>query len=65
MLHSTKTLVFIIGGAYGFSNEVYSMCNFKLSLSKMTYTHQMVRLILKSNYIEHSQLSEERNIIIN
>ena len=47
MLSSTKTLVFIIGGAFGFSNEVYSRCNFKLSLSKMTFSHQMVRLIFK------------------
>lgn len=47
MFYGTKSLVFIIGGAFGFSNEVYSMCNFKLSLSKMTYTHQMVRLIFK------------------
>ena len=47
MLSSTKTMVFIIGGAFGFSNEVYSRCNFKLSLSKMTFSHQMVRLIFK------------------
>ena len=47
MLSSAKTLVFIAGGAFGFSNEVYSRCNFKLSLSKMTFSHQMVRLIFK------------------
>ena len=47
MLSNTKTLVFIIGGVFGFSNEVYSRCNFKLSLSKMTFSHQMVRLIFK------------------
>ena len=47
MLSSTKTLVFVTGGAFGFSNEVYSRCNFKLSLSKMTFSHQMVRLIFK------------------
>ena len=47
MLHSTKSLVFIVGGAYGFSDEVYNRANNKLSLSKMTFSHQMVRLIFK------------------
>jgi 23S rRNA (pseudouridine1915-N3)-methyltransferase len=47
MLHSTKSLVFIIGGAYGFSDKVYNRGNNKLSLSKMTFSHQMVRLIFK------------------
>ena len=42
-----KTLVFVIGGAYGFSNEVYQRANSKLSLSIMTFSHQMVRLIFK------------------
>ena len=40
-----KRLVFIIGGPYGFSPEVYARANEKLSLSKMTFSHQMVRLI--------------------
>ena len=39
-----KQLVFIIGGPFGFSEEVYSRANAKLSLSKMTFSHQMVRL---------------------
>jgi 23S rRNA (pseudouridine1915-N3)-methyltransferase len=39
-----KTLLFIIGGPYGFSEAVYSRANGKLSLSKMTFSHQMVRL---------------------
>ena len=39
-----KRLVFVIGGAYGFSNDVYQKANEKLSLSKMTFSHQMVRL---------------------
>ena len=47
MLHSTKTLVFIVGGAFGFSDEVYARANSKLSLSKMTFSHQMVRMIFK------------------
>jgi 23S rRNA (pseudouridine1915-N3)-methyltransferase len=40
-----KRLVFIIGGPYGFSGSVYSRANGKVSLSKMTFSHQMVRLI--------------------
>jgi len=39
-----KTLVFIIGGPYGFSDEIYNRANGKLSLSSMTFSHQMVRL---------------------
>ncbi len=44
-MRGTKSLVFLIGGAYGFSNQVYERANSKFSLSKMTFTHQMVRLI--------------------
>ena len=39
-----KRLVFVIGGPYGFSDEVYQRSQGKLSLSKMTFSHQMVRL---------------------
>lgn len=39
-----KQLIFVIGGPYGFSEEVYTRANGKLSLSKMTFSHQMVRL---------------------
>ncbi len=39
-----KRLVFIIGGPYGFSREIYDRANSKLSLSDMTFSHQMVRL---------------------
>lgn len=39
-----KQLVFVIGGPYGFSQDVYSKARGKLSLSKMTFSHQMVRL---------------------
>lgn len=42
---STKNLVFVIGGAYGFSQEVYDRANFKISLSQMTFSHQIIRLI--------------------
>lgn len=39
-----KQLVFVIGGPYGFSEEVYKKAAGKLSLSKMTFSHQMIRL---------------------
>lgn len=39
-----KQLVLVIGGPYGFSNEVYQKAQGKLSLSKMTFSHQMIRL---------------------
>jgi 23S rRNA (pseudouridine1915-N3)-methyltransferase len=39
-----RNLVFVIGGPYGFSPEIYSRANGKVSLSKMTFSHQMVRL---------------------
>ena len=40
-----KRLVFIIGGPYGFSSKVYAAAQEKISLSRMTFSHQMVRLI--------------------
>jgi 23S rRNA (pseudouridine1915-N3)-methyltransferase len=40
-----KTLVFLIGGAYGFSDEIYERANGKIALSRMTFSHQMVRMI--------------------
>ena len=39
-----KTLTFVIGGPYGFSKEIKSMSNYQLSLSKMTFSHEMIRL---------------------
>lgn len=38
-----KQLIFVVGGPYGFSEEVYSRANGKISLSKMTFSHQMIR----------------------
>ena len=40
-----KDIVFVIGGAYGFSDAVYKRANSKISLSRMTFSHQMVRAI--------------------
>lgn len=45
MLSGIKRMVFVIGGPYGFSGNVYSRAIGKISLSKMTFSHQMVRLI--------------------
>ena len=44
MLSGKKRVVFVVGGAYGFSEQVYKRGNEKISLSKMTFSHQMVRL---------------------
>ncbi len=45
MLAATKHLIFVIGGPYGFHESVYQRANQKIALSKMTFSHQMVRLI--------------------
>lgn len=45
MQTTNKRLVFVVGGPYGFSPDVYNRANDKLSLSRMTFSHQMVRLI--------------------
>lgn len=42
---SLKNIVFIIGGAYGFDKSVYERCNFMCSMSKMTFSHQIIRII--------------------
>ncbi len=44
MIASVQNLVFIIGGPYGFDDAIYQRSNEKLSLSRMTFSHQMVRL---------------------
>lgn len=40
-----KTIVFVIGGAYGFSEDVYARGDGKMALSKMTFSHQMIRML--------------------
>lgn len=56
----TKRLVFVIGGPYGFSQEVYSRANYKISLSPMTFSHQMVRLIFAEQlYRAHTIIKGE------
>lgn len=43
--HAGLPLTFVIGGPYGFSEDVYKRANAKISLSRMTFSHQMVRLV--------------------
>jgi 23S rRNA (pseudouridine1915-N3)-methyltransferase len=43
--NTARRLIFIIGGPYGFSSAVYARANEQLSLSKMTFSHQMIRLV--------------------
>lgn len=45
MTAGAKRIVFVVGGPYGFAQEVYAKANAKMSLSPMTFSHQMVRLI--------------------
>ena len=56
-----RTLAFVIGGAFGFSSEVYDAAHAKLSLSQMTFNHQMVRLFfLEQLYRAHTILRHEK-----
>jgi len=55
-----KRLVFMIGGPYGFSPEIYAMAQQKISLSKMTFSHQMARLLfVEQLYRVHTILKNE------
>jgi 23S rRNA (pseudouridine1915-N3)-methyltransferase len=44
MISSVQNLVFLIGGPYGFDQSIYQRANYKISLSKLTFSHQMIRL---------------------
>ena len=60
MLSGKKRLVFVVGGAYGFSEQVYTRGNEKISLSKMTFSHQMVRLFfIEQIYRAYTMLNNE------
>lgn len=45
LLQGQRNLIFLVGGAYGFSPEVYSRANGRICLSRMTFPHQLVRVI--------------------
>jgi 23S rRNA (pseudouridine1915-N3)-methyltransferase len=56
-----KRLVFLIGGPFGFAEEIYERANFKLGLSQMTFSHQMVRLFfMEQLYRAYSILAGEK-----
>lgn len=60
MLSGIKRLVFIVGGPYGFSDEVYKRADGKISLSKMTFSHQMIRpFITEQIYRAYTILNNE------
>lgn len=54
--NSIKRVCFLVGGAYGFSDEMYNRANEKLSLSKMTFTHQMIRLFFVEQIYRADQI---------
>ena len=56
MNSSIKKISFFIGGAYGFSDEIYQRANEKMSLSKMTFTHQMIRLFFVEQIYRADQI---------
>lgn len=55
-----RTLVFVIGGAYGFSDEVYAKAESKIALSKLTFPHQLIRVfVLEQIYRSYTILKGE------
>lgn len=58
--HTIKNIVFIIGGAYGFSEKMYQKAQEKLSLSSMTFTHQMIRLFFIEQLYRSAQIIENK-----
>ena len=56
MNSSVKKVAFFIGGAYGFSSEIYDRANEKMSLSNMTFTHQMIRLFFVEQIYRADQI---------
>lgn len=59
-LENKKQILFVLGGAFGFSEEIYALAAEKISLSKMTFPHQLVRLIfVEQLYRAYSILNNE------
>lgn len=56
MNSSVKKVSFVIGGAFGFSPEIYQKATEKFSLSKMTFTHQMIRLFFTEQLYRADQI---------
>ena len=62
--NSIKRICFLVGGAYGFSEEIYNRANEKLSLSKMTFTHQMIRLFFVEQIYRADQILQGFSYLI-
>lgn len=62
---TAQNIVFVIGGPYGFSDSIYKRANEKISLSKMTFSHQMVRLIFVEQLYRACTIIKENRIIMN
>ena len=59
-IQSTKQITFVIGGPYGFSKEIYQRANNKISLSTMTFSHQLIRLLfLEQVYRAYTIINKE------
>jgi 23S rRNA (pseudouridine1915-N3)-methyltransferase len=58
--NSIKKICFLVGGAYGFSDEMYQRANEKLSISKMTFTHQMIRLFFVEQIYRADQILQDK-----
>ena len=54
--NSIKKICFLVGGAYGFSDEMYQRANEKISISKMSFTHQMIRLFFVEQIYRADQI---------
>ena len=54
--NSIKKICFLVGGAYGFSEEMYQRANEQISISKMTFTHQMIRLFFVEQIYRADQI---------
>ena len=54
--NSIKKICFLVGGAFGFSDEMYQRANEKISISKMTFTHQMIRLFFVEQIYRADQI---------
>ena len=56
-LNGYSTIVFLIGGSLGMSNELLEMCNYKVCFSKLTFPHQLIRLFLLEQIFRASKMS--------
>lgn len=54
--NSIKKICFLVGGAYGFADEIYQRANEKMAISKMTFTHQMIRLFFVEQIYRADQI---------